>query len=416
MNRVARVKLCELYAERGRELLEHPERLEALLRDLCAEMRAEIRVLCAANEERVPAQMLNAHERTPIEVQLARLTLQLVDNTGISEENARWAVEAWAVALGLMDEELCTDPDPSHAWAHISEPSGPVKQPLEEGGARLPWEVLLACAACVLFLGLLCGAAVWLRSYLLAPTRTQRPALSTLQAEMGSRPRIRPTVLPAGSALPSPIATATPDLTLGPAQPQTPAPSPTPAQDPFSDLLAEPGPTVSPQADASSESVHHLLSPASVELMLTATVAQGAATPESGAFDAPQPEVVGGLKEFFNGLWNRQASNDTADYASDFASQIEYCYKEDGGLADRAFVERDRHYLVRQYPDRHYELLGAPEVSPVAGGEYQISYRAQYDYSGQSKHASGITNVTLQVRNQDGRWHVTRFHETVERK
>ena len=97
-----REKLCELIATYGQTLCDDPRRCEALLRDLCAANRREIRALVSALRERVATDLLAASEGVPREVLRARLTQRLQDNLGLAEEIARWAVDSWALALGKL--------------------------------------------------------------------------------------------------------------------------------------------------------------------------------------------------------------------------------------------------------------------------------------------------------------------------
>lgn len=102
MNNVARQKLVEIIARHGRGLVEDPRRSEALLRDYCGQFRREVSALVSAVEEHAAADMLVPHTGTPREVLLARLAKRLVDHLALSEEAAKWSVESWALALGLV--------------------------------------------------------------------------------------------------------------------------------------------------------------------------------------------------------------------------------------------------------------------------------------------------------------------------
>jgi hypothetical protein len=57
-----------------------------------------------ALKERVPVDLLASQNSTPPVVFLSRLTKKLQDNLGLAEEAARWAVESWALALGVISE------------------------------------------------------------------------------------------------------------------------------------------------------------------------------------------------------------------------------------------------------------------------------------------------------------------------
>lgn len=102
MNDVPRQKLGQLIATYGHSLCDDPRRCEALLRDYCPGYKREIHVLVNALRERVAADLLRSQNGTPYEVQLARLTRRLRDSFGLVDEAAAWAVESWALALGVI--------------------------------------------------------------------------------------------------------------------------------------------------------------------------------------------------------------------------------------------------------------------------------------------------------------------------
>ncbi len=108
MNDAPRQKLREIIRQHGQVIIENPRRLENLLRDYCGEFRREISVLTMALEEHAVADMLAASASTlPRKVTLARLAQRLCDNLALSETAARWSIESWAWAFGLItDAEL----------------------------------------------------------------------------------------------------------------------------------------------------------------------------------------------------------------------------------------------------------------------------------------------------------------------
>lgn len=110
MNDLPRQKLREIVARHGRAVIEDARRCEGLLRDYCGAYRREVSVLVMALEERVVEDMLAAPaSTTPREVLLARLSVRLCDHLALSEPAARWAVDSWALALGVISNaELST--------------------------------------------------------------------------------------------------------------------------------------------------------------------------------------------------------------------------------------------------------------------------------------------------------------------
>ncbi|NCC94855.1 MAG: hypothetical protein EOM10_16585, partial [Opitutae bacterium] len=94
----------------GRTLADDPRRCEAMLKDLCGAQRREIAVLIAALRERVASDLLttNAHQHPSL--LMTRLTQRLIDDLALQPEAARWAVESWALALGVIDGPLVVAP------------------------------------------------------------------------------------------------------------------------------------------------------------------------------------------------------------------------------------------------------------------------------------------------------------------
>src|SRR5215212_1321555 len=107
MNEQPRQKLREIVARHGESVVHDARRCEGLLRDYSGQHRREVSVLVSALEEHVPQDLLAAVAGTPRAVLLKRLARQLSDNRAISEPAARWSVNSWAFALGLItDGEL----------------------------------------------------------------------------------------------------------------------------------------------------------------------------------------------------------------------------------------------------------------------------------------------------------------------
>jgi hypothetical protein len=106
MNEQPRRKLRELVARHGQSVVGDARRFEGLLKDYSGEHRREVSVLVSALEEQVPQDMLAAAPAdTPRELLLARMARRLSDNRALSESAAAWAVNSWALALGLISED-----------------------------------------------------------------------------------------------------------------------------------------------------------------------------------------------------------------------------------------------------------------------------------------------------------------------
>lgn len=130
MNDLPRHTLSRIIAEHGRGICDAPKRIEALLRDLCGSHRREINIIIGALDDRVAADLIAAGNSMPRDVLLARLAARLRDNLAYQPEAARWGVETWAVALGILSEaELHARAETESAEASPSNSPSPVPPP-----------------------------------------------------------------------------------------------------------------------------------------------------------------------------------------------------------------------------------------------------------------------------------------------
>jgi hypothetical protein len=101
--------LVEIVRQRGQEILDEPRRLEGLLRDYCPARRREIVALVAAHKEHGFKDLMTLKKQIPAQVLISRLTSQLQDHVGLTADLAYWAVESWALALGIVSQPTSTD-------------------------------------------------------------------------------------------------------------------------------------------------------------------------------------------------------------------------------------------------------------------------------------------------------------------
>lgn len=107
MNDAPRRTLRELIDRHGPGLCSDARRCQGLLRDLCGEHRREINILSGALQERVPLDLLAAQNSVPVALLLTRLARRLEDQLALTQEASHWAVDSWALALGVIsDAEL----------------------------------------------------------------------------------------------------------------------------------------------------------------------------------------------------------------------------------------------------------------------------------------------------------------------
>lgn len=100
MNNTPRQILNQIVTEYSPSLYEDPQRVEAILRDLCGEYKSELHALLDALKDGVVKDLMTSSETVPLQILLARLAQRLQEEAALEEKAARWAVESWAIALG----------------------------------------------------------------------------------------------------------------------------------------------------------------------------------------------------------------------------------------------------------------------------------------------------------------------------
>ena len=101
-----RTQLCFIIKQYGPSIIAEPKRCKGLLSDLAPEHRLEINLLIAALEQKVAQELLQPNALIPMDMQLDLLAQRLHDVAGIKEEFAYWAVESWALALGVIQQPM----------------------------------------------------------------------------------------------------------------------------------------------------------------------------------------------------------------------------------------------------------------------------------------------------------------------
>jgi hypothetical protein len=123
MNDAVNEKLKYILIQYGRNICDDPKRCEAMLRDLCPEYKREVNVLMTALREGVAEDLMTMSAAAPEDLVLGRLRKRLYDNLGIAENFAYWAVESWALALGIIKVRTA-GPVPESRIAPASPTSG----------------------------------------------------------------------------------------------------------------------------------------------------------------------------------------------------------------------------------------------------------------------------------------------------
>ncbi len=91
--------LCELLRRHGEEVMTDPRRCGSLL---AADYHRHVSYLVVALEERIPQRLVVASSEAPIEVVVLALANELGRKRELPAPSALYAVESWAIALGLL--------------------------------------------------------------------------------------------------------------------------------------------------------------------------------------------------------------------------------------------------------------------------------------------------------------------------
>ena len=101
MTDMPRQQLHYIITHYGRSVCDEPKRCEALLKDLCPQHKREVNLLVGALREGVAKELLKPNQLLPMETVISRLSQKLYDELGFDIGLAQWAVESWALALGV---------------------------------------------------------------------------------------------------------------------------------------------------------------------------------------------------------------------------------------------------------------------------------------------------------------------------
>jgi Leucine-rich repeat (LRR) protein len=110
MNDIPRDILKYTIKQYGNVIYQDQKKFKAILKDLCPEYKREINLLMSAIRERIVADLINISATQPIEILLVKLKQRLYNNLGVAQEFANWAVDSWALALGVISKVMITPP------------------------------------------------------------------------------------------------------------------------------------------------------------------------------------------------------------------------------------------------------------------------------------------------------------------
>lgn len=128
MNVNARNALCDMVRQYGRSVIDDPGRCKGLLHDFLRHDRPELTVLLGALTEGVPSDLVTSQSAAPPMARIAQAIGKRQKNLLLTEDAARWAVESWAVALGVVSAEMLR-PDSGRGDANTANPASQVAPP-----------------------------------------------------------------------------------------------------------------------------------------------------------------------------------------------------------------------------------------------------------------------------------------------
>ncbi len=107
MNDLPRKILCEIIHQKGKTYFKEKDyKFRNLLNDLCyGNHKKERRCITDSISEGIPSTLLDQSIHVPYEILSAQLTDRLI-NCGFDRQLARWTVDSWAQALGIISPQI----------------------------------------------------------------------------------------------------------------------------------------------------------------------------------------------------------------------------------------------------------------------------------------------------------------------
>jgi hypothetical protein len=183
LNPLPRRTLQALIKQHGPALGADPRRCKAFLSDECGDAKLEVNLLTVALDERIPPDLVNATRGTPVALLIEQLVRRLVEHRGLTPQLARWAVDSWALALGIASEaelkaipQSTLDPTPPETKSEpsLKIPSAPRPMQTAPSSSRVPVRRFTASDA----IGLTLRAAALLGPWLLQSFYVARQVLA----------------------------------------------------------------------------------------------------------------------------------------------------------------------------------------------------------------------------------------------
>jgi hypothetical protein len=209
MNDEVRQALVGLLSREGRAVCDDPRRCVALLKDLCPGHKREVSVLADALNDGVVEGLSISDGAAPVELTIRRLAQRLVEDRGLGDWPAEWAVAAWAIALGLASD--APPPDPTETAARERPGERPLRQQQQQQR--------VVTADFERFIEVLSGPGLCQQQERAVAVADRPSGVSWLESNLGRPPRAEPAESAAWSAPPAALSGG-----LGQAHASQPAP------------------------------------------------------------------------------------------------------------------------------------------------------------------------------------------------
>ncbi|MFN4258783.1 MAG: hypothetical protein ACK4RK_05765 [Gemmataceae bacterium] len=146
MNDQVRQPLRELIATYGANVCNMPRSCELFVRQHCGQFAAETQLLIQALNNGTVAKLRSATAGPAWDATCAALAAELTDNTGMSADEARWAIDCWGIALGKHPDAMAIQAQvpTSAAASQVSWNSAPPELQTPDAGVVISLTGLVA--------------------------------------------------------------------------------------------------------------------------------------------------------------------------------------------------------------------------------------------------------------------------------
>jgi len=119
MNNEVKKKLSHIVAKHGREIFRDAAKCEALLKDHCWNHKKEVNVLIMTLKTGIVLRLADIKKESDFNLIIEQIIINLIDETTMSEEAARWAVACWFESLAEVPDQIKEPNSKGSALDHL---------------------------------------------------------------------------------------------------------------------------------------------------------------------------------------------------------------------------------------------------------------------------------------------------------